>query len=351
MEDGKYVDGSIWFYAPNKGAPVVFAVFFAASCAVHLWQCIHYQAFKFTGLLPFSALVFTAGYIMREVGAYNRGNIDVFISSVCLVYAAPPLYELANYVTLGRILYYIPYHSPIHPGRVLTTFGAISAIVEALNGNGASYSSNAKLSDSKQAMGRALIKAALIIQLAVITSFLTLAVYFHRRCRAAGLYPKNLRAVLITLYTSSALIMIRTIYRTVEYFEVLTIHPRPGFDPNTISPIVRYEWFFWVFEATLMVCNSVLLNVRHPAMYLPRSNKVFLAEDGVTEVEGPGYEDKRNFLVTLADPFDIGGLIRGRDKVRYWETGTSAGGGDGVENGMGNGVGNVVGSGAGDVKV
>ena len=86
-------------------------------------------------------------------------------------------------------------------------------------------------------------------------------------------------------------------------------------------------------------------------MYLPRSNKVFLAEDGVTEVEGPGYEDKRNFLVTLADPFDIGGLIRGRDKVRYWETGTSAGGGDGVENGMGNGVGNVVGSGAGDVKV
>lgn len=38
MENGQYVDGSIWFYAPNKGAPVFFAVAFLASGACHLWQ-------------------------------------------------------------------------------------------------------------------------------------------------------------------------------------------------------------------------------------------------------------------------------------------------------------------------
>ena len=47
-----------------------------------------------------------------------------------------PLFELANYYMLGRILYFVPYCSPIHPGRVLTTFAAISIVVEALNGNG-----------------------------------------------------------------------------------------------------------------------------------------------------------------------------------------------------------------------
>jgi len=41
-----------------------------------------------------------------------------------------PLYELGNYYILGRILYYVPQHSPMHPGRVLTTFAAISGIVE-----------------------------------------------------------------------------------------------------------------------------------------------------------------------------------------------------------------------------
>ena len=231
-----------------------------------------------------------------------------------------PFYELANYIILGRILYYVPYHSPIHPGRVLTTFGAISGIVEALNGNGASYSSNADLPESKQEIGRDLLKAALIIQLGIITSFVMLAVYFHRRCYKANLLPDNLKAILYTLYVSSALIMVRTIYRTVEYFSVAAIRVGPGFNPMSISPIVRYEWFFWVFEALIMITNSVLLNFRHPARFLPSSNKVYLAEDGVTEVMGPGYADKRNFLVTIFDPFDLIGLIRGRDKKnRYWE--------------------------------
>ena len=69
-----------------------------------------------------------------------------------------------------------------------------------------------------------------------------------------------------------------------------------------------------------MIINSVLLNVRHPAQFLPRNNKIYLAQDGVTEIEGPGYEDKRQFLWTILDPFDIVGLMKGRDKgARYWD--------------------------------
>ncbi len=68
-----------------------------------------------------------------------------------------------------------------------------------------------------------------------------------------------------------------------------------------------------------MITNSVMLNFRHPASFLPSSNKIYLAEDGVTEIEGPGFEDPRNFLVTIVDPFDLIGLIKGRDKQKYWE--------------------------------
>ena len=193
-------------------------------------------------------------------------------------------------------------------------------MVEALTGNGASYSSNAHLPESKQNLGRALLKAALIIQLGILASFVLLAAYFHRKCHKANLLPKNLRAVLYTLYCSITLVTIRTIYRTVEYYSIAEVRVRPGLDPMSFSPLVRYEWFFWVFEALPMIINTFLLNVRHPALFLPRNNKIYLAQDGVTEVEGPGYEDKRNFLVTIVDPFDIVGLVRGRDKGgRYWE--------------------------------
>jgi RTA1 like protein len=280
----------------------------------------HFTAWKATGLLPLSTLIFVAGYITRELGAFDYTNIVKYIVSMCLVYGAPPMYELANYIILGRILYYVPYHSPIHPGRVITTFGFISMVVEALNANGAAFISNVTLPEWKQQIGHNLLKAGLAIQLGVIVSFLSLAIYFQRKCTRNGIMPKHLKSVLTTLYISSTLIAIRTIYRTVEYFAAATIHVTPGFDPMSINRIIRYEWFFWVFEATLMVANSLLLNFRHPAMYLPRSNKIYLAEDGVTEIKGPGFEDKRNFLLTIFDPFDVVGLVIGRDKKeRYWE--------------------------------
>lgn len=218
----------------------------------------------------------------------------------------------------------MPYHSPIHPGRVLTTFAAISTVVETLNSNGAAYVANSSLSLAKHNTGKSLIKAALVLQLVVLSLFVLLAATFHRKCRKAGLLPKNLHAALLTLYVSSALIGVRTIYRTVEYFTTASINfSNPDLQVSDISPIFRYEWFFWVFEGTLMMINSFMLNARHPMRYLPRNNKIYLAQDCVTEIEGPGYEDKRPFIVTLLDPFDLVGMMKGRNmQQRFWETHT-----------------------------
>ncbi|KAG4285761.1 hypothetical protein FPRO06_07021 [Fusarium proliferatum] len=274
MSDGKYVDGSYWFYAPNKGAAIFFCFAFCCTGCFHIRQCI-------------------------------------------------PLLELQNYRILGRILYYVPYNSPIHPGRVLTTFGFISGIVEALNGWGASYSANQSLTDSEIEIGHALIKTSLLLQIVVAILFITLAVTFHRRCVVAGITNERLNKPLWTLYTSMTLILARTIYRIVEYFSVAELRYGPGFDPATISPIVRYEWFFYVFEAALMLCNLVMFNVRHPRRYLPRNNKIYLCPDGVTEIEGPGYNDPRKLWQTLIDPFDIQGFVtgRGRETDKFWEMG------------------------------
>ena len=152
-------------------------------------------------------------------------------------------------------------------------------------------------------------------------TFLLLAGIFHHRCIKAGINNPNLRNALYTLYTSSALLTVRTIYRVVEYWSVAELHYGPGFDPASLSPLVRYEWFFYVFEASLMLCNQVLLNLRHPRHFLPKSTKTYLALDGVTEVTGPGYREHRPFFLTIVDPFDILGIIRGRDKQdRFWET-------------------------------
>jgi len=216
----------------------------------------------------------------------------------------------------------VPYFSPLHPGRVVTTFIGLDAVIGALTGNGASYVSNSKLPESKRNMGKSLLKAALLLQLASMGAFVAIAVRYQYRCRKAGVLSHNLRTVLTVLYTSCAIISTRTIYRTVEYFAASSINAQTNF--KKLSPVIRHEAFFWVFEASLMLSNSVLMNCFHPSRFLPSNNKIYLAEDGVTEIVGPGYEDKRPFIVTLFDPFDVVGLIMGRDrKNKYWESGNT----------------------------
>ena len=292
-----------------------------------------YKSFKATFLLVWAPTLFVAGFILREVCAYHYSNVNLFIAETVLLLLAPPVYEGANYIVLGRILYYVPYLSPIHPGRVVTTFLAFDILVGPLTGNGGARIASAD-SQSARNIGEALMKTALIIQLVCMICFLLLAGWYHHRVAKAGLMRPKLRAPLIQLYISCTLITIRTIYRTVEYFATASsinlLYSGTFTSTSQLSPLFKDEWFFWVFEASVMLTNSVLLNIFHPMRFLPSNNKIYLARDGVTEIEGPGIEDKRNFVLTILDPFDLVGLIRGRDKeAKFWEN--HEGGGENVE--------------------
>lgn len=68
-----------------------------------------------------------------------------------------------------------------------------------------------------------------------------------------------------------------------------------------------------------MFANMLMLNIWHPMRYLPNDNKIYLSKDGVTERWGPGWVDKRPFLLTLVDPFDVAGLFTKRDKDKFWD--------------------------------
>ena len=86
-----------------------------------------------------------------------------------------------------------------------------------------------------------------------------------------------------------------------------------------MSPTIRYEWYFYVFEALVLAANELMWNIRHPRYYLPEDYHVYLAQDGVTELVGPGWRDERMFLLTTLDPF---GCFDGKKRKQppFWET-------------------------------
>ena len=301
---------SYYSYSPLKSISIAFAILFFISGVLHIYQNnIKYRSWRIGFLLPWSAALFVAGFILREYSVRgHQDHLPIFIASAVLLFAAPPVYSGADYFILGRALYYIPYLSPLHPGRVWSTFISLDIFVEVFAANGAALAVNQGNSEGRRNIGYNLIKTSLILQVILFFAFASVIAVFHIRARRVGVVNHKLKVIIYTMYASCTLIVLRNLFRTVIIFL-----PWDAYANTT-------EWLIWVWEMVPMLLNTYMLNVWPPAKYLPSDNKVYLARDGKTELQGPGWEDRRHFLLTVFDPFNIGGLIRGEDsKNRFWE--------------------------------
>lgn len=293
-------------------------------------------------------MILAVGYALREYGSFNylytRGNLIVFICSQIFIYICPyvphspppspspspkltgdlvlpsPALELVNYHVLGRVFHYVPHLSPLQPSNVMRTFGGLMAVVETLNSVGVSLFANPVAEQSQQSLGKNLLLAAMVIQVVVVVTFFVMAGIFHFRCARAG-FTRHHRAVttpLYTLYASMVLILIRCIYRLVEKTMFKSVRVRDVEELKQLSPLLRHEAFFYIFEATLMLVNSGIWNIWHPGRFLPRSHRVRLGPDGV-ETMAEKKVDGRPMLMRVGNVLTFGVLFhRKEEKRREW---------------------------------
>ncbi|KAM5439738.1 hypothetical protein MferCBS31731_004148 [Microsporum ferrugineum] len=305
---GTPVLGSLFVYAPNKAAPIFFTAAYALSAVGHIWQCFYYKSWKLIGLHPVCAVLFTIGYAMREYSSFNyiyTGSITtliVFILGQVFIYVCPPLLELANYHVLGRVLFYVPYLAPFPPGKVVSTFG-----------------SNPSSDSSQQHLGSNLTIASLSLQFAVIFTFLVLAGTLHRRCNKAKIrsrYSRSITTMLIALYISMGLILIRCIYRLIEHLGNTAVDLEDIEKLRNLSPILRNEYYFYIFEASLMLINSVLWNIWNPSRFLPPDHRIHVTKNGNAEVMAEDGKDNRSVLAKAGHILTFGILFGRKTAVR-----------------------------------
>ena len=310
---------SLYPYQPVKALPILFAVGFLACGAIMLHQCItRYGLKRYTFTMSFTTLVWAAGFSCRMASIYHDQNVDVFIAQYVLLFLGPPLFAGAEYFVFGRVLAYIPYHAPLHPGRVLSTFILLDTVVEVLAINGATANAAAKtVGDRNSGLDR--MQAALILQALLEVAFFSLVGLAERRCRMAGLFPRNLRIVCWILYVTSLMMLVRCVYRIVEGFEVMNC----PIDAPNCGPVDQHEWFLYVFEVANIFLFVLLLTVFPPGKYLPPNDKIYLDPvDGMERV-GPGFAnaDARPLWRTVLDPFNIHHIMTGSGLVedKFWE--------------------------------
>lgn len=165
-------------------------------------------------------------------------------------------------------------------------FGGIMLVVEGLNGLGAALGTNPKITNTS--IGTGIMLTANAVQVVVIVTFLVLAAMFHYRCETRGAKTgmvslrnrRGIRKILVTLYVSMIVILVRCIYRLVEHTGDNHIDYDNPEAMKKMHPFLRYEYYFYIFEAGLMLINSALWNVFHPGRFLPRTVQIFLVRDG-----------------------------------------------------------------------
>jgi hypothetical protein len=197
-----------------------------------------------------------------------------------LLLIAPALFAASIYIVLGRIILLVDgeRYSLIRQKwltKMFVTGDVISFLVQA-GGGGIQAAGTLQLLHA----GEKIIVVGLFLQLAFFGFFIVVAGLFHYRfARAnAGLsseyaqeYTSTIaahklpwRRHLYVLYGASGLIMIRSIFRVVEYLQ------------GNNGYLLRHEVYLYIFDALFMLVVMCLFNWVHPAqvtdLYLKRKS-------------------------------------------------------------------------------
>ncbi|KAK7747360.1 hypothetical protein SLS53_001614 [Cytospora paraplurivora] len=211
------------------------------------------------------------GYSSYIAAHDNTDKLPPYIVQSIFILVAPPLCSATIYMILGRLITRLPSgttQSLIRPSWLTKGFilGDVQCIIIQACGGGL-------IASKKQAtMGKITIVSGLIMQISTFVMFLVAAVVFQLRYGRL-LSSTRLRAgmpwrkVLWMLYTVSALVMVRSLFRTAEY-----IQGREGYS-------MTHQWTLFVFDSSLMFLATVAFFV----MYNPRDMTRTVEEDEFLE--------------------------------------------------------------------
>ncbi|KAJ0310982.1 hypothetical protein COL516b_001683 [Colletotrichum fioriniae] len=219
------VMASLYLYDPSMAAACVFIVLFSSTFAAHA-ILLNKKRTRF--FIPFIVGIICEilGYVARAISAAQTPNWQVMpyaLQSLMLL-IAPSLLAASIYGMLGRliILSNSQDYSPVKPAiltKVFITSDVLSFLVQS---GGGGILTNAK-SPSKIQLGENVIIVGLFIQLIGFALFIAVTAVFHWRIsqkRGQSLtHAASWEKFLWILYGVSVLVLIRSLFRVIEYIQ------------------------------------------------------------------------------------------------------------------------------------
>ncbi|KAL6801536.1 RTA1 like domain-containing protein [Trichoderma sp. SZMC 28012] len=261
-------------YHPSLGAAILFCILFFLSGVFHFIQMWKTRSWYLTPLVlgcffEFIGFAGRAGSAVQDVGCWTLGP---YLIQSMFILLAPALFAASIYMILGRIILLVDgqEHSIIRPQWLTKIFVTGDVICFLMLAGGSGILATAKNNPSMSDTGNNVIIGGLVLQLIWFAIFVVVAGVFHYRMRsiptARAQQPENRWQVYLqTLYVSAILIIIRNLFRVIEYVE------------GNGGYLLSRETFIYIFDALPMLVIVLWLHWRHPGEIglLMRGEKAF----------------------------------------------------------------------------
>ncbi|KAL2817579.1 RTA1 like protein [Aspergillus granulosus] len=285
MAEEGFIDFKLYRYTPNRAAAGLFVALFLLTTLYHVYQIWRGRARYFLAFV-IGGVFQIIGYICRIIAHDNKESIPIYSIQTILILLAPPLYAASIYMVLGRLIAFLHAEklSVISVRWMTKIFVAGDVIAFVMQAAGGGIMATGTIENYE--LGEDITVGGLAVQLAFFSVFMVTCGIFHRRIRQSPTHEatalsaslreqkgRGWETVLVGLYIASILILVRSIFRVIEYVQ--------GNDGYLIS----HEVFMYVFDSALMFLTMVVMNVCHPSMILVGSQKERDAEMTVFESE------------------------------------------------------------------
>ena len=250
----------LYKYAPSLAAAATFTILFLITTLLHTYQLLRTRVWYFIPVF-LGGLCETIGFIGRVLGAretFPDYTLGPYIIQSLLLLVAPVLFAASIYMELGHIIQLTGqvHLSPIKLRFLTAIFVLGDFFAFMVQSTGASILT--KKEKDSAVTGKWIIIGGLAIQLMSFGFFMAVSAIFHSRCNQNPTKRSESPRVpwrkhMWALYLASALVVVRSVFRLVEY-----IMGSDGY-------LMKHEVWLYVFDAVLMFGVMVGFNVVHPS--------------------------------------------------------------------------------------
>jgi hypothetical protein len=229
------------------------------------------------------------GYCARAGSVNQTGQLALYAVQSAFILIEPALFAASMYMSLGRIIRYVKgeRYSLIRITWATKAFVWGDILSFTVQGNAAGL----MFKPTTQNIGQIIVTVGLFIQIISFGLFFLTAINFQIRMnknptQESLIVKAPWRQTLYMLRAVGVLIMIRSIFRVVEY-----IQGQHGYS-------LKHEWTLWVFDSVPMFIVTVIFYLRYPNE-IPTSDSPIVRSHDSQDVElaggSGGYQPKASF--------------------------------------------------------